>query len=55
MARKKITTEQFRAIDRSVLRDEMKEQGAFDGRFRSRIVADKKKYSRKNKHKNSEE
>ncbi len=34
-------------------RKAMLEAGAYDGRFRPRVVRDKKKYSRKNKRKNS--
>jgi len=30
-------------------REAMKEAGAYDGRFRPRVVKDKTKYSRKNK------
>ncbi len=30
-------------------REAMKEAGVYDGRFRNRVVKDKKKYNRKNK------
>ena len=33
-------------------RQDMMEAGAYDGRFKNRVVKDKKKYTRKNKHKN---
>jgi hypothetical protein len=42
------------AIERAAKRAEQKEQGAFDGRFRMRVVKDKKKYSRKGKRKNED-
>ena len=46
----KISTEDLKKIDLSVERESMKEQGFFDGRFRTRIVESKKIYSRsKNK------
>jgi stalled ribosome alternative rescue factor ArfA len=35
-------------------REARKEQGFFDGRFRNRVEASKKSYSRKKKHKNLE-
>lgn len=35
------------AIDRAAKRKAQKEQGAFDGRFRPRVVKSKKRYSRK--------
>ena len=35
------------AIDRAAKRKAQKEQGAFDGRFRPRVVKSKKSYSRK--------
>ncbi len=37
------------AIERAAKRAEQKEQGAFDGRFRVKVVKDKRKYSRKRK------
>lgn len=37
------------AIDRAAKRKAQKEQGAFDGRFRPRVVKSKKQYSRKAK------
>jgi hypothetical protein len=35
------------AIDLAAKRKAQKEQGAFDGRFRPRVVKDKKRHSRK--------
>ncbi len=49
MAKKSITKDDLRKIEKSVVRNEMKVQGAFDGRFRGKVVPDKKKYSRKRK------
>ncbi len=39
------------AIERAAKRAEQKAQGAFDGRFRVKVVKDKKKYSRMRKRK----
>lgn len=39
------------AIERAAKRAEQKAQGAFDGRFREKVVKDNKKYSRKRRHK----
>jgi hypothetical protein len=47
-----ITKEDLRKIESSVVREEQKRQGFFDGRFVSRTEESKKKYSRKEKHKN---
>lgn len=49
MAKKRITKEDLRKIEKGAVRSEMKEQGAFDGRFRAKIVPDKRKYTRKRK------
>jgi len=35
------------AIDRAAKREAQKDQGAFDGRYRPRVVKSKKQYSRK--------
>ncbi|MBK7084524.1 MAG: hypothetical protein IPH53_07585 [Flavobacteriales bacterium] len=35
------------SIDRAAKRKAQKEQGAFDGRFRPRVVKSKKRYSRR--------
>lgn len=37
------------AIERAAKRAEQKAQGVFDGRYKPRVVKDKKKYSRKRK------
>lgn len=48
MAKKKAASKKdIAAIDRAAKRKAQKEQGAFDGRFRPRVVASKKRYSRK--------
>ena len=44
MAKKKRTPKSF-ILERK--REAMKEAGAYDGRFRPRVVGDKKKYNRK--------
>lgn len=50
MAKKKKTDKEvLHGIEKSAVRDEMKEQGAFDGRFRSKVVPAKKRYRRKPK------
>lgn len=50
MAKKKsVPKKDLAAIDRAAKRKEQKEQGAFDGRFRPRVVKSKKSYSRKRK------
>ena len=41
-------------IEKGVVRDEMKEQGAFDGRFRAKVVPSKRKYKRKPKNDNDQ-
>ena len=52
---KKITKEDLRKIEKTAVRDEMKDQGALDGRFRPKVVPDKTKvYKRKKKHKKDE-
>lgn len=37
------------AIERAAKREEQKQQGALDGRYRQQVVPDKKRYSRKRK------
>lgn len=44
MAKKKRTSKSF-ILERK--REAMKEAGAYDGRFKERVVEDKKKYNRK--------
>jgi hypothetical protein len=47
MAKKKKTTlAKLRSKDK---RNAMKEAGAYDGRYKPKVVKDKKKYTRKNK------
>jgi hypothetical protein len=50
-AKKRITKKELDAIERAAKRDEQKAAGALDGRFRPKVVPDKKKYSRKRKKK----
>jgi Fic family protein len=50
--RTSISKEDLMKIERSAVREEKKEQGFFDGRFRTRSVNDRSKYDRKVKHKN---
>lgn len=48
MAKKKrVPKKDLAAIDRAAKREAQKEQGAFDGRFRPRVVRSKKRYTRK--------
>lgn len=50
MAKKKKSDKDIlHGIEKSVVRDEMKEQGAFDGRFKAKVVPSKRKYKRKPK------
>ncbi len=52
MAKKKrITRKELDAIERAAKRKAQKEAGALDGRFRPKVVPDKKKYSRKGRKK----
>ncbi len=52
MAKKKqITQADLNQIEKQAVREEMKEQGALDGRYRSKVIPDKKKYTRKKKRK----
>lgn len=37
------------AVDRGLVRADQKAQGAFDGRFREKVVKSKKRYSRKDR------
>jgi hypothetical protein len=46
-ARKRAPKKDIAAIERAAKREAQKEQGAFDGRFRPRVVKSKKRYSRK--------
>ena len=52
---KHITKEDLTQIEKSAVRKEQKEQGAFDGRFATKSIPSKKAYSRKKKHKKKEE
>jgi hypothetical protein len=50
MAKKKRTV---KSLILEKKREAMKEAGAYDGRFKERVVKDKTKYSRKNKGKDN--
>lgn len=51
MAKKCITKEELLKIEQAAVREERKEQGALDGRFREKVEKSKKTYTRKEKHK----
>lgn len=51
MAKKRITKEDILKIEQAAVREERKEQGALDGRYREKVEENKKTYSRKVKHK----
>lgn len=51
MAKKRITKKDLLRLERSAVREERKQQGALDGRFREKVEKSKKTYSRKRKHK----
>ncbi len=56
MAKKKqITQADLHKIEKQAVREEMKEQGALDGRYRPKVVPDKKKYTRKKKRNDEEQ
>lgn len=48
-AKKRNPKKDIAQIEKAAVRQEMKEQGAFDGRFRSKVVPNKRKYTRKRK------
>ncbi len=54
MANKRITKKELLKIELAAVRNEKKAQGAFDGRFREKVVKSKKRYTRKPKHKKKE-
>ena len=47
-----IDQETLRKIKRGHVRQQKKEQGAFDGRFKTKAVESKKKYSKKDRRNN---
>ncbi len=51
MPKKRITKKQLLQIEQAAVREERKEQGALDGRFREKVEKSKKTYTRKTKHK----
>ena len=48
----KLDKNQLHSLEISRIRDEQKTQGMFDGRFKTKSVRLKNKYTRKDKHKN---
>ena len=54
MAKKRITKKELLKIEQAAVREERKEQGALDGRFREKVEKSKKTYTRKPKHKQKE-
>lgn len=55
MAKKRTPKEDIRSIEKGAVRSDMKEQGALDGRYREKVVADKTKYKRKKKNRKDDE
>ncbi len=51
MAMKRITKKDLLKIEQGAVREERKQQGALDGRFREKLEKSKKTYTRKTKHK----
>jgi hypothetical protein len=51
MAKKRITKKDLLKLERSAVREERKQQGALDGRYREKVEKSKKTYTRKVKHK----
>jgi stalled ribosome alternative rescue factor ArfA len=51
MAKKRITKKELLQIEQAAVREERKEQGALDGRFREKVEKSKKSYTRTTKHK----
>lgn len=47
--KKKITREDLDKIERAAKRKSMKDQGALDGRYKGKVIPNKKKYNRKRK------
>jgi hypothetical protein len=54
MAKKRITKKDLLQIEHAAVREERKQQGALDGRFREKVEKSKKAYTRKAKHKKKE-
>ncbi|MBX2983832.1 MAG: hypothetical protein KF843_14230 [Flavobacteriales bacterium] len=54
MTKKRITKEELLKIEKAAVREERKDQGALDGRFREKVEKSKKTYTRKTKHKKKE-
>lgn len=45
--KKRITKKELLKIEQAAVREERKEQGAFDGRFREKVVPDKRRKTRR--------
>lgn len=54
MAKKRITKKELLKIEEAAVREERKQQGALDGRFREKKEESEKRYKRKPKHRGSE-
>jgi hypothetical protein len=54
MPKKRITRKELLKIEQAAVREERKQQGALDGRFREKVVKSKKTYTRKAKHRKKE-
>lgn len=54
MPKKRITKKELLKIEQAAVREERKEQGALDGRFREKVEKSRKTYTRKTKHKKKE-
>ena len=50
MSKKRITKKELLKIEQATVREERKQQGALDGRFREKKVESVKRYKRKPKH-----
>jgi hypothetical protein len=47
-----ISNDKIKSLKKGQRREDRKQAGLMDGRFREKVVKDKSKYSRKKKHKN---
>lgn len=54
MPKKRITKKELLKIEQAAVREERKQQGALDGRFREKKVESEKRYKRKPKHSGSD-
>lgn len=54
MPKKRITKKELLKIEQAAVREERKQQGALDGRFREKKEESEKRYKRKPKHRGGE-